>query len=82
METSGSDLPMIVDVVLHTKRQPSLGIFLFSWISVLSSTVDISGLHHYHYHHHTYLYAIRYLISSNIHVQLTLAGLIKQVLVF
>ena len=27
METSGSDLPMIVDVVLHTKRQPPLGIF-------------------------------------------------------
>lgn len=72
---------MIVDVVLHTKRQPPLGIFLFSWISVLSSTVDISGFQHYHYHH-TYLYAIRYLISSNIHIQLTLAGLIKQVLVF
>lgn len=52
-----------------------LAFFLFCWVSVLNSTVDISGFHrhhHYQYHHHTYLYAIRYIISSNICVQLTL----------
>lgn len=56
METSGSDLPMIVDVVLSTKRLSPLGIYLFCEFSVLGSTVNTSGFHHHH--HYIYIYAI------------------------
>jgi hypothetical protein len=43
METSGSDLLMIVDVVLPTKRQLTLDICPSCWFFVLGSTVNISG---------------------------------------